>query len=55
MIEDYRKTLVALDALLKRKHLQRAPDKEIDEIRAEIEEVTEVLRHLQKGVSRYKW
>ena len=55
IIEDYRRTLDALKGLLKKKEKERANQKEIDVIREEIREVTDVITHLTKGVNRYRW
>ena len=54
-IEEYRRTLTALQALKQRKVREGASFREMRLIYAEIEEVLEVLRHLLKGESRYKW
>ena len=55
MIEEYRRTLVALNELLEKKKRQRADKKQLDTLRAEIDEVEEVLSHLTKGENRYRW
>lgn len=55
MIEDYRRTLDALNGLLKKKEQERANQKEIDLLREEIHEVSMTLSHLTKGVNRYRW
>lgn len=54
-IEGYRNTLDALEKLKRRKKREGATDREMRLIDTEIEEVTDVLRHLLKGRSRYKW
>ena len=54
-IEGYRNTLDALEKLKRRKKWEGATDCEMRLIDTEIEEVTDVLRHLLKGWSRYKW
>lgn len=54
-IEGYRNTLAALEKLKLRKKREGATDCEMRLIDTEIEEVTDVLRHLLKGWSRYKW
>lgn len=55
VIEGYRNTLDALEKLKRRKKREGATDREMRLIDTEIEEVTDVLRHLLKGRSRYKW
>lgn len=55
IIEGYRKSLTALHELKRRKERERAPDRQMRVIYAEIEEVEENLRHLLKGASRFKW
>lgn len=55
MIEEYRKTLAALEALEEKKLKANADYKTIKMIREEMEEVADTIRHLTKGVSRYKW
>ena len=55
IIEDYRRTLDALNGLKKKKEQERANQKEIDLLREEIHEVSMTLSHLTKGVSRYRW
>ena len=55
MVEEYRRTLEALNKLLKRKQRQRASQKEIDVLCEEIAEVSETLTHLTKGANRYRW
>ena len=55
VIEGYRNTLDALEKLKHRKKREGATDCEMRLIDTEIEEVTDVLRHLLKGWSRYKW
>lgn len=55
IIEDYRRTLDALNGLLKKKEKERANQKEIDLLREEIREVSMTLSHLTKGVNRCRW
>lgn len=56
VLEEYRKTLENLNRLLRRKKRQRAGDKHITLVRQEIDEVTDVIRHLEKrGEKRWKW
>ncbi len=55
MIEEYRKTLEALHELKRRGVEKGGSLRRLRVIDEEIEEVTEVLRHLTKGESRYKW
>ena len=54
-IERYRNTLDALNKLKSRKEKEGATDRALRLIDTEIEEVADVLRHLLKGESRYKW
>ncbi len=55
VLEEYRRTLAALNELLERKKKSRANQKELDLLREEIHEVSETLSHLTKGVNRYRW
>lgn len=55
ILEDYRQTLADLNRLLERKERQNADIKEITVLLAEIDEVAEVVSHLTKGESRFKW
>lgn len=55
VLEEYRKTLAALNELLKKKKQEGAPDKYLGLLYTEMDEVAEVIRHLEKGESRYRW
>lgn len=54
-IEEYRHTLAELHKLYRRLQQRGAPYRQRRLVYSEIEEVTEVLCHLLKGESRYKW
>lgn len=55
VLEEYKKTLAALHQLLKRKREQGADDRQLSIIYEEIDEVAQIVTHLEKGEARYKW
>ena len=55
VIEEYRKTLDALKLLLEKKRRATADYRQIDLLNTEIDEVAQVILHLEKGASRYQW
>lgn len=55
VIEEYRKTLDALKQLRDKKRQANADYRQIDLLNTEIEEVAQVIVHLEKGASRYRW
>ena len=55
VIEEYRKTLDALKLLLEKKRRANADYRQIDLLNTEIDEVAQVILHLEKGASRYQW
>ena len=56
VLDDYRRTLKLLLRLRKRKIRERAPDKLIRLLSQEIDEVSDVIVHLEKeSDSRWRW
>lgn len=55
MIEEYRKTLAALYELEKCKRAQGADERVLALLHEEMDEVAQIIIHLEKGENRYRW
>ncbi len=55
VITEYRKTLAALQELEEKKRAAGADPRQLDLLTEEMDEVAEVICHLEKGEKRYRW
>ena len=55
VVEEYRKTLATLRKLAEKKRAEGADHRMLTLLQEEMDEVAQVIVHLEKGENRYRW